>query len=93
MPQSGHNARSLDPALILLAGVDASFDFHFNDYLHHASMRSTPSLRNCSQTTNPDLFHFSVGNFVICSGIIVFSVSGNSLPADNLAATDGCCSP
>src|SRR6266852_2479006 len=78
------HARSLDPALILLAGVDASFDFHFNDYLHPASMRGTPSLRNCSQTTNPDLFHFSVGNFLICSGIIVFSVSGNRLRAKNL---------
>jgi hypothetical protein len=25
---------SIDPALILLAGVGAGFDFHFNNYLH-----------------------------------------------------------
>ena len=30
----GTHTRSIDPALILLTGVGASFDFHFNNYLH-----------------------------------------------------------
>ena len=43
-------------------------------------MRSTPSLRNCSQPTPlPDLFHFPIGKFLTCSVFIVSSVSGNSL--------------
>ena len=45
-------------------------------------MRSTPALRNWSQTSNPDLIHFPVGNFLTSSAIIVSSVSGNSLRAN-----------
>ena len=30
----GTHTRSIDPALMLLTGVGASFDFHFNNYLH-----------------------------------------------------------
>jgi hypothetical protein len=78
------HARSIDPALILLAGIDTSFDLDFNDYLHPASfMRSTSSLRNWSETTNPDLFHFPAGNFLTSSVFIVYSVSGNRLRANN----------
>jgi hypothetical protein len=47
-------------------------------------MRSTPSLRNCPQTTNTDPFHFPAGNFLTCSAIIVSSVSGNRLRANNM---------
>jgi hypothetical protein len=82
------HARRLDPALILLTGVDASFDFDFNDYLHSASlMPSTSSLRNCSERSIPDLFHFRDGNFITSSVIIVSPVSGNRLRANNLILT------
>ena len=38
----GTHARSSGPALILLADVDTSFDFQFNDYLHPASLCAAP---------------------------------------------------
>jgi hypothetical protein len=46
-------------------------------------MRSTPSPRNCSVRTNPDLFHFPLGNFLTSPVIIVSSVSANRLRANN----------
>jgi hypothetical protein len=80
----GAHARSIDPALILLAGVDASFDFNFNDYLHIASLCAAPqpsaTARNAQDT---DLLHFPLGNFLTSSVIIVSPVSGNRLRAHN----------
>jgi hypothetical protein len=38
----GAHARSTDPALTLLADVDASFDFDLNDYLNIASISAAP---------------------------------------------------
>jgi hypothetical protein len=69
----GALARSTDTALMLLAGIDASFDF--NDYAqHHVAAQPFASL-------NPDLLHFRVGNFLTSSVIIGFPVSGNKLRA------------
>jgi hypothetical protein len=80
----GTRAGSSDPALILLASVNASFNFHFNDYLHPASLCSVPHpYATASQMTNLDLLHFPAGNFFSSSVIIVYSVSGNSLRANN----------
>src|SRR5208337_2954305 len=76
----GAHARSTDPALILLAGVGASFDF--NDYLHIASLSAVP--QPCATARNlqkPDLVHFPPGNFLTSSAIIVSPVSGNRLRA------------
>ena len=76
----GTHARSSDPALILLADVDTSFDFQFNDYLHPASLCAAP--HHCATARSPhppDLFHFPIGKFLTCSVFIVSSVSGNSL--------------
>ena len=42
-------------------------------------MRSTSSLRNWLETTNPDLFHFPAGNFLTSSVFIVYPVSVNSV--------------
>ena len=78
----GTHARSIDPALMLLTGVDASFDFDFNDYLHSASLCAAPRHRaTLSKRSAPDLFHFRDGNFLTSSVIIVSSVSANSLRA------------
>ena len=69
----GALARSIDTALMLLAGIDASFDFNFNDYLHSAFL--CPAPRHCATARNgsiPDLFHFRVGNFLTSSVIIAF---------------------
>jgi hypothetical protein len=76
----GTHARSIDPTLILLAGVDASFDFDFNDYLHSASLcaASNPPQLLATRKT-PDLLHFRIGNFLTSSVIIVSPVSGNRL--------------
>ena len=72
-------ARRLDPALILLTGVDASFDFNFNDDLHSASLcAAAPHCATLSERSIPDLFHSRVGNFLTSSVIIVSPVSGNS---------------
>jgi hypothetical protein len=51
-------------------------------------MRSTPSPRNCSERTNPDLFHFPLGNFLTSPVIIVSSVSANRLRANNRRSID-----
>src|SRR5208282_2130105 len=76
----GTNARSIDPTLILLAGVDASFDFAFNDYLHIASLSAAPQPSATARNAqNPDLVHFRIGNFLTSSVIIVSPVSGNRL--------------
>jgi hypothetical protein len=59
---------------MLLAGIDASFDFDFNDYLHSASLCAAPrrgATLRIAQSLNPDLFHFQVGNFLTSSVIIV----------------------
>jgi hypothetical protein len=78
----GTHARSIDPALILLTGVDASFNFDFNDYLHNASLcAAPPHCATLSERSIPDLFHFRHGNFLTASIIIVSSVSANSLRA------------
>jgi hypothetical protein len=67
---------------MLLTGVDASFDFDFNDYLHSASLCAAPRHRaTLSKRSAPDLFHFRDGNFLTSSVIIVSSVSANSLRA------------
>jgi hypothetical protein len=69
----GALARSIDTALMLLAGIDASFDFNFNDYLHSASL--CPAPRHCATARTgsiPDLSHFRVGNFLTSSVIIAF---------------------
>src|SRR5208283_597059 len=80
------NARSIDPTLILLAGVDASFDFDFNDYLHIASLSAAPQPSATARNTqNPDLVHFRIGNFLTSSVIIVSPVSGNRLRPHSLA--------
>jgi tetratricopeptide (TPR) repeat protein len=79
----GTLAGSIDPALILLAGVGASLDFHFNNYLHPASLCAAPHpFATPSEITNPDLLHFPSGNVFTSSVFIVFSVSGNSLRAN-----------
>jgi hypothetical protein len=66
--------------LILLADLDASFDFQFNDYLHPASLCAAPHRYATARSPHPpDLFHFSIGKFLTCSVFIVSSVSGNSL--------------
>jgi hypothetical protein len=49
-------------------------------------MRSTPSPRNCSERTNPDLFHFPLGNFLTSPVIIVSSVSANRLRANTIGS-------
>jgi hypothetical protein len=78
----GALARSTDTALMLLAGIDASFDFDFNDYLHSASLCAATSFSATARNGSiPDLFHFQVGNFLTSSVIIVSPVSGNSLRA------------
>jgi len=80
----GAHARSTDPALILLAGVGASFDFDFNDYLHIASLSAVPQpCATARNVQNPDLVHFPLGNFLTSSVIIVSPVSGNRLRAHN----------
>ncbi len=48
-------------------------------------MRSTSSLRNWLETTNPDLFHFPAGNFLTSSVFIVYPVSVNSVRRNMLA--------
>jgi hypothetical protein len=59
----GALARSTDPALMLLAGIDAGFDFDFNDYLHSAFFCAAPPDRaTLSQRSIPDFFHFRNGN-------------------------------
>ena len=74
----GTDARSTDPALILIAGVGASFDFDFNDYLHIASLCAVPQPRATARNAqNPDLVHFPLGNFLTSSVIIVSPVSVN----------------
>jgi hypothetical protein len=76
----GAHARSTDPALILLPGVGASFDFDFNDYLHIASLSAAPQPSATARNArNPDLVHFPLGNFFTSSVIIVSPVSGNRL--------------
>ena len=63
-------ARRLDPALILLTGVDASFDFNYD--LHSASLcAAAPHCATLSEPSTSDLFHFRVGNFLTSSVIIV----------------------
>ena len=47
-------------------------------------MRSSSSLRNCSERSLPDLFHFRVGNFLTSSAISVSPVSGSRLRAHTL---------
>ena len=80
----GAHARSTDPALILLAGVGASFDFDFNDYLHIASLSALPQpCATARNVQNPDLVHFPLGNFLASSVIIVSPVSVNRLRAHN----------
>src|SRR5208337_601551 len=80
----GAHARSTDPALILLAGVGASFDFDFNDYLHIASLSAVPQpCATARNVQNPDLVHFPLGNFLTSSVIIVSPVSVNRLRAHN----------
>src|SRR4029077_10002491 len=70
-----------------LAGVGASLDFHFNNYLHPASLCAAPHpYATPSEITNPDLLHFPSGNFFTSSVIIVFSVSGNSLRANSMGS-------
>jgi len=70
---------------MLLTGVDASFDFDFNDYLHSASLCAAPRHRaTLSKRSAPDLFHFRDGNFLTSSVIIVSSVSANSLRAHTI---------
>src|SRR5208283_2417191 len=77
--------RSTDPALILLAGVGASFDFDFNDYLHIASLSALPQpCATARNVQNPDLVHFPLGNFLTSSVIIVSPVSGDRLRANNI---------
>jgi hypothetical protein len=67
----GAFARGTDPALMLLAGIDASFDFNFNDYLHSASLCAAPPYSATAWNGSiPDLFHFRVGNFLTSSVII-----------------------
>src|SRR5208337_511763 len=74
----GAHAWSTDPALILLAGVGASFDFDFNDYLHIASLSAVPQpCATARNVQNPDLVHFPLGNFLTSSVIIVSPVSVN----------------
>ena len=76
----GAFARSTDTALMLLAGIDASFDFDFNDYLHIASLSAVPQpCATARNVQNPDLVHFPLGNFLTSSVIIVSPVSGNRL--------------
>jgi hypothetical protein len=48
-------------------------------------MRSSSSLRNCSERSLPDLFHFRVGNFLTSSAISVSPVSGRRLRAHTRA--------
>jgi hypothetical protein len=82
----GTRAGSSDPALILLAGVGASFNFDFNDYLHplpYAQFRILTQLPATGPT--PISFLFLAGNFFTSSFFIVYSVSGNSLQANMLA--------
>ena len=75
---------------MLLAGIDASFDFDFNDYLHSAFlMRRHLVAAQPFASLNPDLFHFRVGNFLTSSVIIVSPVSGNKLRAHKLLFTVG----
>ena len=49
-------------------------------------MRSSSSLRNCSERSLPDLFHFRVGNFLTSSAISVSPVSGSRLRAHSICA-------
>jgi hypothetical protein len=70
---------------MLLAGIDASFDFDFNDYLHSASLCAAPCYSATARNGSiSDLFHFRIGNFLTSSVIIVSPVSGNSLRAHNI---------
>ena len=81
-PAVGALARSTDPALMLLTGIDAGFDFDFNDYLHSAFLCAAPPHRaTLSQRSIPDFFQFRNGNFLTSSVIIVYPVSGNRLRA------------
>jgi hypothetical protein len=69
----GALARSTDTALMLLASIDASFDFDFNDYLHSACLCPAPRYSATARTGSiPDLLHFRVGNFLTSSVIIAF---------------------
>ena len=49
-------------------------------------MRSTPSLRNSSEPTNPDLSHFPLRIFFTSPVTIECSVSGNILRANTIDA-------
>jgi hypothetical protein len=70
---------------MLLVGIDASFDFDFNDYLHSAFLCPAPRYSATARKgTIPDLSHFRVGNFLASSVIIASSVSGNRLRTHNL---------
>jgi hypothetical protein len=83
----GALARSTDTALMLLAGIDASFDFDFNDYLHSAPLCAAPRRGATLRIAQSDLFHFRVGNFLTSSVIIVSPVSGNKLRAHKNATS------
>jgi hypothetical protein len=61
---------------MLLAGIDASFDFNFNDYLHSASLCPAPPYSATAPNGSiPDLSHFQIGNFLTSSVIIAFPFS------------------
>ena len=59
----GAFARSTHTALMLLAGIDASFDFNFNDYLHSASLCPAPPYSATAPTLPTP--HFQVGTFYL----------------------------
>jgi hypothetical protein len=70
----GHTLGALDPTPILLAGVDASFDFDFNDYLHSRFLmrRTLNPLQLLATRKTPISFTFGSEPFSPLPVIIVF---------------------